>query len=86
MSLPRNHGTHPENRQSVGGYLYGKLGRLGLLSHMHTFQAKRPGFKGRRRAMEADDNIEKAWTLKFEQGCVNSGVLQINTNMPRGGS
>ena len=25
MSLPRNHETHPENRQSVGGYLYGKL-------------------------------------------------------------
>ena len=38
MSLPRNHETHPENRQSVGGYLYGKLGRLGLLAHMHTFQ------------------------------------------------
>ena len=61
MSLPRNHETHPENRQSVGGYLYGKLGRLGLLSHMHTFQAKRPAFKGRRRAMMGADNnnIEK---------------------------
>ena len=36
----------------MGGYLYGKLGRLGLLSHMHTFQAKRPAFGGRRRAAD----------------------------------
>ena len=64
MSLPRNHETHPENRQSVGGYLYGKLGRLGLLAHMHTFQAKRPGFKAkRRRAM--DNNFDKVSRNKW---------------------
>ncbi len=48
LGRPRNYQTHPRTRHAVGGYLYGRMGRMGLLTHMHTFEAKRPKFEGRK--------------------------------------
>ena len=42
--LPRNEKSHNRNRHAIGGYLYGKVGRTGLLSHMQSFLAERPKF------------------------------------------
>ena len=38
LAMPRNGKTHPDNREAVGGYIYGRFGRLGLLTVMQTFQ------------------------------------------------
>ena len=45
-ALPRNSVSNAANRHAVGGYLYGKFGRMGLLTHMQPFTAIRPKFGG----------------------------------------
>ena len=46
MNLPRNLGTNPAVRESIGGYLYGRMGRAGLVTYMQTFQTTRPKLGG----------------------------------------
>ncbi len=43
LSLPRSPESHPANREAVGSYLYGRMGRAGLLTAMQTYQSDRPG-------------------------------------------
>ncbi|TRY63440.1 hypothetical protein TCAL_06871, partial [Tigriopus californicus] len=42
FSLPRNEESHSNNRHAVGSYLYGKFGRMGLLTNMQQFTVTRP--------------------------------------------
>lgn len=67
-SLPRNGVSHPRNRNAIGGYLYGKFGRLGLLTHMMGFQAARPKFGG----MSGGVRL-KLTTLNARKYCFLSG-------------
>ena len=40
MNLARNSQTHPKEREAVGSYIYGRLGRAGFMTLMQTFLAK----------------------------------------------
>ena len=42
LSLPRSKHTQPKNRGAVGGFLYQKMGRSGVLVTMQDFEHKLP--------------------------------------------
>ena len=42
MGLPRNKHTHPEFREMVGGYLYQKFGKCGLVVGMQNYRHELP--------------------------------------------
>ena len=43
---PRSSFSNPEQSNAVGTYLFRKLGRLGLLVHMHLFQDREESSNG----------------------------------------
>ena len=42
MVFRRKQESHPEAREEVGGYLYGRMARMGLLTYMQAYDSKRP--------------------------------------------
>lgn len=63
LSSPRHHQTHPEVRDAVGSYLYGRFGREGLITYMQTFTAERPYMGG----------LDESKVIKTIQPKLNSG-------------
>ena len=51
FSNPRHWKIDAENRDAIGSYIYGRMGRMGLITYMQTFQATRPMFGNMNKVM-----------------------------------